>query len=75
MKITVTYDLSNEDDRYDWTCALQGREARGALSDFAEFLRRRIKYEDTSAERYDETEFLSEKFYEILSERGLDPWT
>lgn len=67
MNATLTFDLSQDEDRLAYLQAAHTEGARLALVDLREEFRRMRKYEDD-----DRAEALEKIFYQILESRGLD---
>lgn len=71
MRATLTYNLDDEGDAFNYECAMKGKDLWFAITDLDEELRKIIKYGDgqyTEAE-IDFAEKLRTKWHEIRAER------
>lgn len=69
MKAVLEFDLP-EDDPY-FQDAIKAKEYRFALSEFREFLRRKIKYDENMSEEESKIyEAVREYFHECIAECG-----
>ena len=70
MKAILEFDLPDDSDEFRLASTASNWYA--ALWDLDQYLRSRIKYEDTiSDEAYDAVQAARDKLYEILSERNI----
>lgn len=70
MKGIIEFDLPMENDEFHE--ATRYMEFKIALSDLAEYLRRRAKYEELKPEQYEIIDQVRSKLYEIVNERGIE---
>ena len=76
VRITKTYDLSNENDEWEYKQDLNARQ--NALhyhlytDSFENFLRERIKYAELTDIEYKVYEEIREKYFEIRNEYDIE---
>ena len=72
MMARLEFDLSDEDDKHEFHCCITGTDARLALDDIKQEVRRYWKYGDFE---HEETEDIVNKIYEFIYnamvERGV----
>jgi hypothetical protein len=69
MKATLTFDLSDPEDKDRHRHAVNAGDVYAVLWEFDQYLREQVKYqtEDTR----DDTYAIREKFYSVMSEHGI----
>lgn len=70
MKGIIEFDLPMEDDEFHE--ATKYKDFKFALSDLADYLRSRAKYEELKPEQYEIIDQVRSKLYEITQERGIE---
>jgi hypothetical protein len=68
VKVTMEYTLPEE--AHEYRCAREGADLRSAMCDFAEWLRRQFKYENTPPT----LDQIRTHFHEVLEERSINLW-
>lgn len=68
MKVTMEYTLPEEANEY--RCAREGGGLRSAMCEFAEWLRRQYKYEETPPS----LDQIRTYFFEVLEQRSINLW-
>jgi hypothetical protein len=70
MKAQLTFDVDNKEsnDEFKYKCAINATNMYLALNEFADYLRQQWKY----AEKPDDIDTIREKFYECLSNEGIN---
>ncbi len=69
---TLEFDLGEPDDSRSLWLALRAPKMRMALDEIREELRRTLKYDELSSEKYEMLARVSKRFYDILSENNID---
>jgi len=69
---TLTFNLPEENDEHRE--ALQAGKVLGAIQEFDNFLRAKIKYEDLSENDYKIYESVREKLHNSFAEAGVTLW-
>jgi len=70
MKGIIEFDLPMEDEEFHE--ATRYKDFKFALTDFANYLRSRAKYEELKPEEYQIIDQVRSKLYEIVNERGIE---
>ncbi len=68
MKINMLFNLEDEMDKESFEDAMLGYKYKCWTEEFAEYLRRRLKYEDLSERDHMTIEAIKDEFYKIRSE-------
>lgn len=74
MRATLTFDLSDPDDRDAHAVALAGSKYRAVVVELDEHLRSRIKYQEDPVDVRAAIFHVRETLREFCQERGLNPW-
>jgi len=73
MKAILTFDFDkNPDDKQDHARMLKADSLCAAISDYKEYLRGRLKYNEKFESGEKELETAREKLFEILNENGIN---
>lgn len=70
-KVTMTFDLSDEEDKYNFKYAMSGSEFSCVISELDNFLRAKLKYENLKDEEYEAYESTRTKLYELKREYNI----
>lgn len=68
MKINMIFNIADEMDKESFEDAMMGYKYRTCIEEFAEYLRKRLKYEDLSERDYMTIEAIKDEFYKIKNE-------
>jgi len=68
MKINMIFNLDDEMDKESFEDARLGSKYRLWTEEFAEYLRKRLKYEELSNKEFATIEAIKEEFYRIRAE-------
>lgn len=72
MKATITFDLNDPDDRAKHKLITHVDEITFVLWEIDEYMRRKVKYDETKSEEYKQAYCeLREYLRELLTEKGL----
>lgn len=73
MKATLTFDLNDEDDRYEHANAIKGTAIRRLLGEICDALRQKYKYDDKATEEVvDFALEMRQKIYDLAAQSGVE---
>jgi hypothetical protein len=71
-KAALSWDLDEPDDYQDFKMAVNARGMNSALFEMANYIRTEAKHGDYTDDGYDVLDKIRCKFYDILSDNGVD---
>lgn len=70
MKVKLQFDLPEEKEEYE--IISHGMDYYLCLNDIKEWLRQKIKYDESKDINIETLEKVQDKFYEIINDRGIE---